>query len=106
MNRKQRRAFDKLDGEKKKEAMGLAIQHEFSKVLAKHVSTAMVDGMDLQSSHLYKKFVSRIDSGDLSEEEKNDCIEQLLSSIRKGHINYVKHHGKEGEDMVGGVPAE
>lgn len=105
-NRSQRKKFDKLGNDAKKEAMNVAIQNEFGKVLAKHVSQAMVDGMDLQSNHLYTKFVSKIDSGVLSEAEKTDCIEHLLSAIRKGHINYVKKNGKEGEDMVGGVPAE
>lgn len=105
-NRAQRRKFNKLGSETKHAVVELSIQQAVSKVLAKEVSQAIVDGMDLQSNHLYTKYVSKIDSGVLSEAEKADCIEHLLSTIRKGHINYVKKHGKEAEDMVGGVSAE
>lgn len=98
-NKNQRRKFDKLGNDAKKEAMNVAIQNEFWKVLANRVSQAMVDGMDLQNHHLYKKYVSEIDSGRLSGEEEKAFIEKLLSAIRIGHTKYVKNHTNSNEKI-------
>lgn len=93
MTKGQKKKFNKMSKEARKKAMELAINSQVSKVLAQNVSKSMIDGMDLQSSHLYKKYVDKIDSGALSEEQKQETIEALLSAIRMGHLRYVKKHG-------------
>lgn len=106
LNKAQKKKFNRLDKEGKKAATELAIQQTVSKALAKNTATSIIEGMDLQSHHLYKKFVSRIDNNLLSEAEKTDCIEHLLSAIRTGHLNYVKRYGNTDKDPAEGVAAE
>ncbi len=96
--KKQKKKFNSLDEEAKKEFAKLLFSGEFKKIMGRNAGHLFSDGMFFQDSHLYKKFVREIDSGELSDEERQATIEALLSAIRMGHLHYVKDHGKEAEE--------
>lgn len=93
LNRAQKRKFNRMSKEDKAKIIEAAVQQEISPHLASKLCDGMITGMDLQNHHLYKKYVSKIDSGSLSGEERHTCMEQLLSAIRLGHIEHVKRFG-------------
>lgn len=97
LTKKQKKKFNSLDEEAKKEFAKLLFAGEVKHIMSRKGGQLFSDGMFYQDSHLYKKFVQKIDSGDLSEEERQQTIEALLSAIRMGYLHYVKDKGKEAE---------
>lgn len=100
MNRKQRRKFDGLSVEQKAAAVQAAVVENAKKPMADAIARAMIQGMALAREELYQKYVTRIDGAEITQEEREREIDNLLSFLRVSHLKRVQSAtmgAKEGE---------
>lgn len=89
-NREQKRKFNKLPDDKKKELVSAAIQREVSGVLNKHIALSFIQGANFEKKEIYEKYVKEIDEFLIGSEDRNNKIEELLSYIRLEYLRIVQ----------------
>lgn len=97
-NREQKRKFNKLPDDKKKDLMTATIAKEVSGVLNKHIALSFIQGVNLEKKAIYEKYVKEIDELPDCSEDRNNKINELLSYIRLEYLRIVqKEQEKEKE---------
>lgn len=97
-NREQKRKFNKLPDDKKKELVSARIAQEVSGVLNKHIALSFIQGVNLEKKAIYEKYVKEIDELPVDSEDRNNKINELLSYIRLEYLRIVqKEQEKEKE---------
>lgn len=88
LNRKQRRKFDKLEQEEKKQILAHEISQKVNEAAGKKISNAFVQGAVFANKILYEHYLEGIEN--LSEEEKTKRINDLVEEITRLHEKAVK----------------
>lgn len=89
-NREQKRKFNKLPDDKKKELVTAKIAQEVSGVLNKHIALSFIQGVNFEKKAIYEKFVKEIDVLPADSDERNNKINELLSHIRLEYLRIIK----------------
>lgn len=89
-NREQKRKFNKLPDDKKKDLLTATIAKEVSGVLNKHIALSFLHGVNFEKKAIYEKYVKEIDGLPVDSEERNNKIEELLSNIRLEYLRIVQ----------------
>lgn len=98
-NREQKRKFNKLPDDKKKDIMTATIAKEVSGVLNKHIALSFIQGVNFEKKAIYEKYVKEIDELPTGSEDRNNKIEELLSHIRLEYLRIIQQEqGKESQD--------
>lgn len=98
MNRAQRRKFDGLPVEQKAEAIQAAVMENAKKPMADAISRAMIHGMALAGERIYQEYVTRIDSAEITQDERGKEIDNLLSFLRVAHLKHRQGVGMGAEE--------
>lgn len=98
MNRAQRRKFDSLPVEQKAEAIQAAVIENAKKPMADAVARAMIHGMAFAGEQIYQNYVTRIDSAEIAQDEREREIDNLLSFLRVAHLKYTQSAGMGAEE--------
>lgn len=98
MNRKERRAFDKLPADKKGEIIQAGIVSQVSPILQKRIAKAMIDGMRLEKEQIYKKYITKIEAEKKGSKQWYNAVEELFSYIRIGHVEWEQLKNKTEVD--------
>lgn len=89
-NREQKRKFNKLPNDKKKELVTATIAKEVSGVLNKHIALSFIQGVNFEKKAIYEKYVKEIDGLPSDSEDRNNKIEEMLSHIRLEYLRITK----------------
>lgn len=98
MNRKQRRKFDQFPVEQKAQMIQTAVLDKAKPVMANAISNAMINGINMAREELYQKYVTRIDSPETTQEEREKEIDNLLSFLRVSHLKRVQSATMDTEE--------
>lgn len=91
---KGKKQFNKLSAKDKQAVAEVAIADAVNKALSKHIPEAIIQGRRLSLESLYQKHVQNIDRMATGDKEWVLAVNQLLSDIRLGHVEYEKMMGK------------
>lgn len=98
-NREQKRKFNKLPNDKKKDLVTATIAKEVSGVLNKNIALSFINGVNFDKKSIYEKYVKEIDELTIGSEDRNNKIEELLSHIRLEYLRIVQQEQeKEKQD--------
>lgn len=97
-NREQKRKFNKLPDDKKKELVSAKIQQEVSSVLNKHIALSFIQGVNFEKKDIYEKYVKEIDELLIGSEDRNNKIEELLSHIRLEYLRIVQQEQEKEKE--------
>lgn len=95
MNRKERRAFDKLPADKKGEVIKSEIVSQVSPILQKRIANAIINGMRLEKEQIYQKYIAKIEAEKKGSKAWYNAVEELFSYIRIGHVEWEQLKNKE-----------
>lgn len=94
-NREQKRKFNKLPNDKKKDLVAETIAKEVSGVLNKHISLSFLSGIKYEKKIIYETFIKEIDELPVGSEERNNKIEDFLSVMRIEYLSIVQEENKK-----------
>lgn len=97
-NREQKRKFNKLPNDKKKELVTATIAKEVSGVLNKHIALSFIQGVNFEKKAIYEKYVKEIDELIIGSEDRNNKIEELLSHIRLEYLRIVQQEQEKEKE--------
>lgn len=93
-SKKDVKAFNKLVDDDKKAVIGVIISNAVNDALVRITPKFIITGDHLRSKSLYEKYVKKLDRMPVGSDIWMDCIEELLSDIRKGYIKYEQMNGE------------
>lgn len=97
LNRKQRRQFDKLDKEEKKEIIAHEINEKVKASTQRMIATAFADGHLFCSKMLYEKYFERYKSA--KQREKAKIADEIMAEISVGYNKYNELHSPKKEEI-------
>lgn len=100
-NREQKRKFNKLPNDKKKELVTATIAKEVSGVLNKHIALSFIQGVNFEKKAIYEKYVKEIDGLPSDSEDRNNKIEEMLSHIRLEYLRIIQQEQEKEKDNQG-----
>lgn len=98
LNRKQKRKFDKIELEEKKQIVSHEINQKIKERLNREVSIAFADGFLFANKMLYDKYYEKWNSAKYNEKHKiaKSMIEEIVSNaIRYDNRHNIKENKKE-----------
>lgn len=95
MNRKQKRAFDRLGKNEQLEIFTHELNKNVKAERNKAVSLAFIDGILCEADLLYDKYFEKWRNSTPS--ERDEVVKNLMEEIKKGHDKYVERHVKKEE---------
>lgn len=97
-NREQKRKFNKLPDEKKKDLMTATIAKEVSGVLNKHIALSFIHGVNFEKKSIYEKYVKEIDELPVDSEDRNNKINEMLSHIRLEYLRIIQQEQEKEKE--------
>lgn len=101
--KKGKKQFNELSEKDKQAVAEVAIADAVNKALSKHIPEAIVRGGQLKMNALYERHVQAIDKMATDDKEWVLAVNQLLSDIRLGHVEYEK---MTRSDLNGGAQTQ